>query len=264
MTDNKYRQEINFLARKYALDPPRIIVFDCLDSTNKKIWEFINNKEQLPIAVSALEQTSGRGQWGKTWYSQKGGLYLSVALACDLPLENSFRIVMSTAVGITRILRDYHLPVAIKWSNDLMLDRRKLGGIKIETKTHNNKIKYAVVGVGINWQNSVPSMGINLRSYYRDLLSDKSLQKIDSLEQLTAIVTVGILQGDRQYQQLGISYIEKQYQLLLNSIGQQVTVNNCSGIITGVTNTGKLKVRLQSSGAATEITLSPGEFSLGY
>ena len=61
-------------------------------------------------------------------------------------------------MGIATVLRHYELPVSIKWSNDLILDRRKLGGIKIETKNDKNKLTKAVVGVGINWQNLVPNL----------------------------------------------------------------------------------------------------------
>ena len=259
--NNKYQQQIELLAEKYAIDKIEIRVFNSLDSTNKKLWQLINKGIQIPLAINALQQTAGKGQWGKTWQSGLGGLYLSVALKCNLALENSFHLVMATATGIASILRDYQLPVTIKWSNDLILNYRKLGGIKIETKSINNKIKYAVVGVGINWHNPVPKVGINLTSYYQ---KEKELPKINSLQQLTAIAITGVLKGYDNYLQLGVTDTLKQYQQLLNSIGKKITVNNYTGTIIGVTSKGQLKVRLQSPGSSTEIYLSPGEVSLGY
>ncbi|VEP14785.1 BirA, biotin-(Acetyl-CoA-carboxylase) ligase [Hyella patelloides LEGE 07179] len=264
MLNDKYQHEINCLEKRYSVELIKFQMFNCLDSTNKKMWQLIDNNSELPIAIIAVQQTSGKGQWGKTWQSGLGGLYLSVALKCDLILEHSFHLVMAIAVGITDILRDRQLPVTIKWSNDLILNKRKLGGIKIETRTKNNLIKYAVVGVGINWQNSVPEIGINLASYYQNQIQIPRGQQINSLEQLTAITTVGILKGYQDYQQLGISYTLQKYQQLLNSIGKQITINNYLGIITGVTPQGQLKVRLKSPGATTEIFLDPGKFSLGY
>ncbi len=261
MSNNKYQQQIDLLAEKYAIDKIKIEVFDRLDSTNKKLWQLIDKGIQIPVAINALQQTAGKGQWGKTWQSGLGGLYLSVALKCNLALKNSFHLVMATASGIASILRDYQLPVTIKWSNDLILNYRKLGGIKIETKTSKNKIKYAVVGVGINWHNPVPEVGINLTSYYQ---KEKELPKINSLQQLTAIAVTGVLKGYNNYLQLGVTDTLKQYQQLLNSIGQKITVNNYTGTIIGVTTQGQLKVRLHSPGSSTEICLSPGEVSLGY
>ena len=261
MLHHQYQQQIDLLAEEYAVDRIEVRVFDSLDSTNKKLWQLIDEAIQLPIAITALQQTAGKGQWGKTWQSGLGGLYLSVALKCDLALENSFHLVMATATSITNILRDYRLPVTIKWSNDLILDYRKLGGIKIETKTENNCIKYAVVGVGINWDNTVPEVGIKLRSYYQN--NQKSV-KINSLEKLSAIAITGILKGYQDYLQLGATHTLKQYQKLLNSIGKKITINNHTGTIIGVNLQGQLKVRLQSPGSSTEICLSLGEISLGY
>lgn len=262
ISNNKYQQQIALLAEKYAIDIIEVLVFNSLDSTNKKLWQLIEKGIKPPVAITALLQTAGKGQWGKTWQSGLGGLYLSVALECDITLENSFHLVMATATGITNILRDYQLPVTIKWSNDLILNYRKLGGIKIETKTENNRIKYAVIGVGINWNNIVPKVGINLRSYYQNNL-EKALE-IDSLASLNAIAITGILKGYQNYLHFGATSTLKQYQQLLNSIGKKITINNHTGTITGVTTQGQLKVRLQSAGSSTEICLSPGEFSLGY
>lgn len=262
ISNNKYQQEIDFLAEKYAVDKIKIEVFNSLDSTNKKLWQLVDREIQTPIAITALQQTAGQGQWGKTWQSELGGLYLSVGLKCDLALKNSFHLVMSTATGIASILQNYQLPVTIKWSNDLILNYRKLGGIKIETKTENNRIKYAVVGVGINWDNTIPEVGINLISYYQN--NPESTVTIDSLARLNAIAITGILKGYQNYLQLGATDTLKQYQQLLNSIGQTITINNHRGTITGVTTQGQLKVRLQSPGSSTEIYLSPGEVSLGY
>jgi BirA family transcriptional regulator, biotin operon repressor / biotin---[acetyl-CoA-carboxylase] ligase len=265
MNDLKYQQEFNRLAEHYSLDRIKLNLFNCLDSTNNKSWQLIESGERFPAATIALQQTAGKGQWGKSWQSGLGGLYLSVALECDLALENSFHLVMATAVGITNILRHYGLPVTLKWSNDLILESRKLGGIKIETKTRNKIIKCAVVGVGINWENIVPETGINIKYYYQKRIDNIERSRIiNSLEQLTAITIIGLLQGYQDYLQLGIDRTLQQYQQLLNNIGQQIVINNSFGTITGVNTRGQLKVHLQSPNATTEIYLSPGEISLGY
>ena len=255
-----YQQEFTKLATVYKLESIDLYSFEIISSTNKKIWSLIDFGNSLPIAVISLQQTAGKGQWGRTWQSSLGGLYLSVAMNCDLFLDCSFHLTMATAWGIANLLRTYDIPLSIKWSNDLMLQNRKLGGIKIETRTSHNKIKYVVIGVGINWINSVPEIGINLQSY----LQKKQQKSITSLEQLTAITISGILSGYQHYLAIGSQQMLANYKKLLTSIGQEVIVNNCPGIVTGVTDKGELKVRLQSPGASTEISLSPGQISLGY
>ena len=235
-------------------------VFDCIPSTNTKLWELIDRGDKCPLGAIAILQTAGKGQWGHRWVSMAGGLYLSVGLDLNLEIANYPHLVMATAWGIATVLRNYQLPVTIKWSNDLILDRRKLGGIKIETRSNKNKLVKAVVGVGINWCNSVPKPGINLESYYRD----RDIYVINSLEELTAIAAYGILFGYEYYLAVGIEKLLDEYLAILNSFGQQVNFNGCPGEVIGVTTQGKLRVKLRSPNASTEINLSPGQISLGY
>ncbi|MGK7892444.1 MAG: biotin--[acetyl-CoA-carboxylase] ligase [Xenococcus sp. (in: cyanobacteria)] len=255
-----YQQEFTKLATVYQLKPIDLHIFEIIPSTNQKIWSWIDLEKPLPIAVIALEQTAGKGQWSRSWQSSLGGLYLSVAINTDIPLDDSFHLIMASAWGIAKILRIYTIPVSLKWPNDLILQNRKLGGIKIETRTSKKKIKHAVIGVGINWVNPVPELGINLQSHFQG----QQPQSITGLEQLTAIAISGILFGYQHYLEVGSQQILANYKKVLTSMGQKVTVNNCPGIVTGVTSKGELKVRLQSLGASTELSLSPGQISLGY
>ena len=264
MQDAAYQKQYDLIRDRYNLPEISFRVFPCLDSTNKKAWELAISNQELsyPIAVTALEQTAGKGQWGKTWESNFGGLYLSVMLETDIPLEDSFHLVMATAVGITKLLQDYDFPVALKWSNDLILAERKLGGIKIETKTKAEIIKQTVVGVGLNWQNTTPDMGISLDEYIKE--NPLLTSSVKSLSGLAAIATAGIIEGDRRYKQQGLKPIYQDYQQLLNSLGREVEVEGNKGTVTGVTAQGKLEITLSSPGAKTKVYFAPGEISLGY
>ena len=247
-------------------NPTPLSVFDCIPSTNTKLWELIDRGDKCPIGAIARSQTAGKGQWGHSWVSTAGGLYLSVGLDLDLEIANYPHLVMATAWGIATVLRHYKLPVTIKWSNDLILDRRKLGGIKIETRNQKNKLVKAVVGVGINWRNSVPEPGINLESYYKN----NNIKNINSLEELTAIATYGILFGYHYYLTVGIEKLLNEYLAILNSLGQRINFNGCSWEVIGVTAEGKLKVKLyepshqKSPARSNEIAIAPGQISLGY
>jgi len=230
-----------------------LYLFDTIPSTNEKLWELLRSGVKTPTLVIALSQTAGRGQWGRKWESKSGGLYLSLGLSVNMPAECSFHLTLCTAWGIATALRNYNIPVGIKWPNDLILAGKKLGGIKSETKVQSDTITEAVIGVGINWKNTVPEIGINLVGY-----------KINSLEQLGAIAVYGILSGYQSYLEVGIEKLLPEYLQLLDSKGRNVMVAGCPGEVVGVTVKGLLRVRLQSQGANTEICLTPGSISLGY
>jgi BirA family transcriptional regulator, biotin operon repressor / biotin---[acetyl-CoA-carboxylase] ligase len=267
---NRYQSQLFYLANDRELLDSPLYVFDSIASTNQKLWELIDRGVKSTIVAIALQQSSGRGQWGKQWQSQLGGLYLSVALTTHLKLKDSFHLTLATALGIANVLRDRNVPVFLKWSNDLILQGKKLGGIKTETRTQQEYIKQAVIGVGINWTNPTPEVGISLRSFLEESadrkLSDRnsSNTNIQSLEELAAITTYGIISGYHNYLERGIDRLLSNYLELLVNLGQSIEINNCLGTVVGVASTGELKVRLRSPGASTEISLLPGQISLGY
>jgi BirA family biotin operon repressor/biotin-[acetyl-CoA-carboxylase] ligase len=235
-------------------------IFETLPSTNQTVWKLMDQGAEPGTVAIALEQTAGRGQWGRQWQSSLGGLYLSLALAPNLPATNSALLTLCSAWGIATALRSYSIPVFIKWPNDLILWGRKLGGILTETRVQQGKITKAVVGVGINWANPVPETGINLQSFFEQ----QPQQVISSLESLAAITLQGIFTGYQYASPKQIETLLPSYLELLTSKGRCVIVDGRSGVVVGVAPTGELRVRLYSAAAAEEICLQPGTISLGY
>lgn len=236
-------------------------LFETLPSTNQKLWELLDaGAGPLTVAI-AIQQEAGRGQWGRQWHSPPGGLYLSVALAPNLPAQQSGQLTICSAWGIATILREYDLPVLLKWPNDLVLSGLKLGGILSETRVQQGRITKAVIGVGINLANPVPETGINIQSFLTDLTNP-----VLSLEMLAAITLVGLMSGYHFWQREGIDTLLPAYANLLTSIGRSVLVDGRPGVVVGVALNGDLRVRLLPKGFApsSEIYLKPGTISLGY
>lgn len=191
-------------------------IFDTLPSTNQTLWELIDRGAVPGTVVIALQQTAGKGQWGKQWESPVGGLYLSLALVPNLLASESAQLTLCSAWGIATALRDRDIPVFIKRPNDLMLSGRKLGGILTEARVQHEQISSAVVGVGINWTNPVPEMGINLQSF----LETQPTRSITSLEMLAAITLEGLLSG---YQSCSISGMETILPSYLQLLSKQIS-----------------------------------------
>lgn len=251
--------------------PLEIHSFDTVSSTNTVAWELLDRGSNPGTVVIAAQQEAGKGQWGRQWRSLPGGLYLSVAIAPRIRAENALLLTLGSAWGIATGLRQPPLtlnnpfpkiPVQLKWPNDLILQKRKLGGILTETRSRRGQITSAVVGVGINWTNPVPEIGINLKTF---LELDPTAPKA-SLEMLAAITLQGIVSGYQQACEKGIASLLASYQHLLTNMGKQVIVDGRSGAIAGISAAGKLRVRLEPTNAtsASEIHLEPGTIGLGY
>jgi BirA family transcriptional regulator, biotin operon repressor / biotin---[acetyl-CoA-carboxylase] ligase len=241
----------------WASVPAHLHLFETVASTNQTAWEQLQQEETT--IVIALQQTAGRGQRGHQWSSPKGGLYLSLGLTPNLSADCGIHLTLCSAWGIASALRQHNIPVEIKWLNDLVINQRKLGGILTETRVTHQHIRQAVIGVGINWQNPVPPLGINLHSVLTD--SNSPLQ---SLEGLAAVVIFGLLKGYNDYRHQGIEPLLSSYQSLLTSLGQEITINGVTGKVTGISPEGELQVRLEAESEAATVRIRPGELSLGY
>ena len=123
-----------------------------IGSTNDRARELLEGADGDGFVVVAEEQTSGRGRRGRSWQSPPGrNLLLSVALMPDLAAADAWRLGLATALAVAEAC-DAVAPVALKWPNDIIgaSDGRKLGGLLIETMAEGDRLRAAVLGIGIN------------------------------------------------------------------------------------------------------------------
>ncbi len=105
--------------------------------------------------VVAEEQTQGRGTKGRSWHSPRGrGLYASIILR---PVQGdrtnlSLRLLPLAAglAGSDAVQNACGVSVRLKWPNDLVWRKRKLGGILSESLFLGRSLVHSIIGVGIN------------------------------------------------------------------------------------------------------------------
>ena len=99
--------------------------------------------------VFAMEQTKGRGQYGKKWISLKGNLFLSVFIELNKQISLK-KITYLNCQIIKKILSKlFKIKLSIKLPNDLLINKKKVCGILQETITNNDK-NFIIIGIGIN------------------------------------------------------------------------------------------------------------------
>jgi BirA family biotin operon repressor/biotin-[acetyl-CoA-carboxylase] ligase len=104
--------------------------------------------------VIAGRQTSGRGRLRRTWYSGDGGLYFTLILRPDMPLQWCFRVNFAASLALCRTLRSLTgLNAAVKWPNDILVDGKKLSGMLSEMEAEAEMVSFVTVGIGINVNN---------------------------------------------------------------------------------------------------------------
>ncbi len=130
--------------------------FDVATSTNDLAKEMARKGCREGTVIITGEQTKGRGRIQRTWQSPEGGLYLSIVLRPSLALSDMTLITLLSGLAVAKALKKlYQLDVKLKWPNDLMVSDRKIGGILSEAEGEADKLRYVIVGIGVNVNTSV-------------------------------------------------------------------------------------------------------------
>ncbi len=128
-----------------------IIFEECMDSTNIRTKELGEKNVINGTVVVARRQTAGRGRRGRNWFSPEGNCYFSVLLRPDIQAVNASQITLVVAMALVKTIEKISgLNPQIKWPNDIVLDGKKLCGILTESSVGEDGLKYVVVGVGVN------------------------------------------------------------------------------------------------------------------
>jgi len=133
----------------------RVLVFDCVESTNSVAAALANEPGNDGLAVLAEEQSSGRGQHGRSWTCPRGaGVLMSVLLFPPPELRRPALLTAWAAVSVCETIRKVtNLQATIKWPNDVLIRGRKVCGILIETRSAQAEAPSAlhtVCGIGLN------------------------------------------------------------------------------------------------------------------
>ena len=131
-----------------------LIKLNAIDSTNTYLKRLAKETRLQDETVVVTEsQLSGRGQMGNGWLSREGQ-----SLTCSifkefkaLSVERQFVISMVVSLAILETLNRFNVPViSIKWPNDILSANKKIGGILIENVLEGNFVKYSIIGIGLN------------------------------------------------------------------------------------------------------------------
>lgn len=143
-----------------------LLCLDTVDSTNSEAKRQALAGAPEGLAIFANQQTGGRGRRGRSFLSPAGkGLYCSVLLRPNASLSELSWLTAWTAVAVCNAVeRVCGIRPDIKWTNDLLLEDRKVCGILTELGLEGEtaQLQYVVVGIGINLSQDEADFGPEL------------------------------------------------------------------------------------------------------
>jgi len=220
------------------------------DSTNLRAKEAGNHEENIPrqgMIFVADKQTAGVGRRGRSWESPEGeNIYMSLLLKPEIAPSKAPMLTLVMAVAVAEGLKQVcgsTENLQIKWPNDIILNKKKVCGILTEMALEGTKIKYVVIGVGIN---------VNQKTFSREL-EDKatSLSMEFSREFDRKMLISSVLEKFYEYYDGflcagDLSYLQETYNQMLVNRGTEVVIhepgNEYEAVAMGINGQGELVV----------------------
>lgn len=221
--------------------------FAAIDSTNSYLMQQPQPEPGCIRAAATLNQTAGRGRYGKQWLSPPGsGICVSLAYTFERRPENLPALTLAVGLGTIKALQASGVDgVMVKWPNDLVLNGGKLGGILTEAHTHSAKAIGIVTGIGINIEFAA--------EFERHFGPDRTLPVADlgaygaslpSRDQITAHLIKAIYATFAEYEACGFAPFARRWLSYDWLQGQAVTIDagrrQVAGVAAGIDEDGAL------------------------
>lgn len=137
-------------ASSLRIDRLEVVQLESVDSTNGYLQRVANSVNK-PIVAIANGQSAGRGQQGTHWDSLPGDATFSILLEPkELPAGRTFLLSQLLSLALRDVLSELGVDAEVKWPNDILVQRRKVCGVLIETHLQGAYVRNAILGAGMN------------------------------------------------------------------------------------------------------------------
>ncbi|MBI4686227.1 MAG: biotin--[acetyl-CoA-carboxylase] ligase [Nitrospirae bacterium] len=239
-----------------------IILLQDTDSTNTVAARLADEGSPHGTVIIAETQRGGRGRLGRSWFSTKGNIYMSIILKPAVKTEAAALLTLMAGVACVRALGSTTgLDVRLKWPNDIVVAGKKMGGILTETKILADTLLFAVVGIGINVNMQREEFPSDIQS-----LATSVKAETNKTQSLPLIISEILKETEACYELFRENKRDtllQEWRRLSSTLGKNVKVTIGKDIITGIAedidDKGMLLLRLLSGELKT---ISSGDVTL--
>jgi BirA family transcriptional regulator, biotin operon repressor / biotin---[acetyl-CoA-carboxylase] ligase len=226
---------------------------DETDSTNRVAADLARQGAPHGTVVIAEAQTAGRGRLGRSFFSPpNSNLYTSIILRPDLDTASAPTLLLAAGVAVAETvigLLGETAELEIKWPNDVLLAGRKTSGILMELGAEENRVSYAILGIGVNlnvdrddFPDEFRERATSIRSH-----SGQIIDRIDFTRRLFKILE-DVLE---EHAHGGLERIRPRFERHFRMAGRTITVDQVrgdpiGGIAAGIAANGALQIDLPS------------------
>lgn len=202
-----------------------IRVFQETTSTNDVVEKLARDGVKEGVVVFAESQTRGRGRLGRKWISPAGkGLWFSILLRPELRPQEATQLTVAAATALWRAIHaETGLHAEIKWPNDILFRGKKVAGILTEMNAELDRVKYLILGVGVDVNQAANEFPPEVRKLATSLRAELGRPLLRA-ELATAILR----ELDRDYARVcggHFAQLADEWEERCTTIGQPVTIS---------------------------------------
>lgn len=209
------------------------------DSTNERAKQLAAAGAPHGTLVTADEQSAGHGRQGRVWTAPAGSAVLMSLVLREL----DELLPIAAAVAVCEALP---ADAAIKWPNDVWIDRRKVAGILVEGRPQEG---WAVLGVGLN---------VTTGSFPPELAETATSLRLAGIEAAPAEVLDDLLASLSRWLGAPRNRVLAAWRSRDALTGEQVRWTGGEGVAGGIDDSGALLVETSEG----QVTLDAGEVHL--
>ena len=239
--------------------------FECLyqavtESTNVDVLDFYTQNQKQAIAICE-QQNAGKGRRGRSWHSPYArNIYCTIGIEKDIPAKQLGLLSIVCGIALCECLALAGFDgIQIKWPNDLYFQRKKLGGILIESRPCHRGGYFLAIGYGIN----VLMSEEQLAQIPQAACSLASITEVElSRQHLLGTTVIGIINRIKTFNEESIPNLVEAFKLHDAFVNQSVCVldgaEEINGIDLGINEQGLLRLQSETG----ERLFSAAEISL--
>lgn len=213
----------------------RVVSYEITDSTNTRAKQLAEEGAVHGTLVVANMQTAGKGRRGRSWQQEEGSVIaMSLLLRPVFSPDKASMLTLLAAHSVAGAIEAVTgLPAAIKWPNDIVINRKKTVGILTEMSlgVEQAAIDYIVIGIGINVNNTAFPEDI------RDMATSLYLEKGERVSR-SVLIAESMRRLEADYEAFleteDLSAILQDYNAHLISMNKEVRVLDPKGEYTGI------------------------------
>ena len=203
--------------------------FDSIASTMDIAFQLGIEGADEGTVVCAESQSKGKGRLGRSWASPKGkGIYMSVILRPSVSPADAAKLTLLSAVATCEAIEKlFNINAKIKWPNDILIDNKKIAGILTELSAEMDRVRFVVIGIGVNVNASLSQLPPNATSIRNE--TGRKGSRIRLLQEILRSLEKWYEEVNKQ----GFEAVIARWKRLSSTLGQHVRVADLTGDVEG-------------------------------